>query len=104
MAKKLVIERLRFHILSAVCDHEKAGSDIVLFEKNHTPGGRARIISSAGFTFDMGPILVQPAGCVRTVFQQFSKTISDYYDFKTSDPSLRVCLPEDDLYFSSFLN
>ena len=42
--------------LSAACYLAKSGHEVHVFEKNETPGGRARQLKTdGGFVFDMGP-------------------------------------------------
>jgi len=68
----------------------KAGWDVTVLEKQSTPGGRARQIKAAGFTFDMGPSWYWMPDVFERFFNCFGKKVSDYYQLKRLDPSYRV--------------
>ena len=54
------------------------------------PGGRARQMKAAGFTFDMGPSWYWMPDVFERYFHQFGKSVSDYYQLERLDPSYRV--------------
>lgn len=68
----------------------KAGWDVTVLEKHATPGGRARRMHAAGFTFDMGPSWYWMPDVFERYFEQFGKSVSDYYTLERLDPSYRV--------------
>lgn len=68
----------------------KAGWDVTVLEKHATPGGRARRMHAAGFTFDMGPSWYWMPDVFERYFKQFGKSVSDYYTLERLDPSYRV--------------
>ena len=68
----------------------KAGWDVTVLEKQATPGGRARQLSEAGFTFDMGPSWYWMPEVFERFFNCFGKKVSDYYQLDRLDPSYRV--------------
>ncbi len=76
--------------LSAASFMAKAGWDVTVIEKNDTPGGRARQLKEAGFTFDMGPSFYWMPDVFERYFSQFGKKVSDYYQLERLDPSYRV--------------
>jgi phytoene desaturase len=55
MAKRVVIIGSGFAGLSAACYLAHKDYEVVVFEKNSQPGGRARVWHKDGFFFDMGP-------------------------------------------------
>ncbi len=59
-------------------------------EKHDSPGGRARQLKEAGFTFDMGPSWYWMPDVIENFFQHFDKTVSDYYQLKRLDPSYKI--------------
>ena len=71
----------------------KAGWDVTVLEKHPIPGGRARYIKEAGFTFDMGPSWYWMPDVFERYFNQFEKKVSDYYQLERLDPSYRVYYP-----------
>ncbi len=88
--KKAVIIGSGFAGLSAACFMAKAGWDVTVLEKQATPGGRARQLKEAGFTFDMGPSWYWMPEVFERFFNSFGKKVSDYYQLDRLDPSYRV--------------
>ena len=76
--------------LSAACFMAKAGHDVTVFEKNHTIGGRARVFSEHGFTFDMGPSWYWMPDTFERFFAEFGKKPSDYYKLVQLDPGFQM--------------
>jgi phytoene desaturase len=79
-----------FSGLSSACFLAQAGFDVTVFEKNDSPGGRARQFQSHGFTFDMGPSWYWMPDTFDSFFKSFGKKTSDYYDLIRLDPSYRI--------------
>lgn len=90
MTKKIAVIGSGFAGLSAASSLAQAGCQVTVFEKNSTPGGRARKFSSGGFTFDMGPSWYWMPDVFEQFFNKFGKKVSDYYDLTRLDPSYRV--------------
>jgi len=82
--------------LSAACHLAKAGYDVTVFEKNSTPGGRARKFEANGFIFDMGPSWYWMPDVFEKFFATFGKKPSDYYTLTRLDPSYRIYYSADD--------
>ena len=93
MNKKVIIIGSGFAGLSAASFMAKAGWDVTVLEKHPIPGGRARYIKEAGFTFDMGPSWYWMPDVFERYFNQFEKKVSDYYQLERLDPSYRVYYP-----------
>ncbi|QOI98411.1 MAG: phytoene desaturase [Flammeovirgaceae bacterium] len=85
-----------FSGLSAACHLAKAGFEVTVFEKNSTPGGRARKFEAQGFTFDMGPSWYWMPDVFEKFFAAFGKSPSDYYQLERLDPSYRIYYSADD--------
>lgn len=90
MNKKLIVIGSGFSGLSAASFMAKAGWDVTVLEKHDQPGGRARQLKEAGFTFDMGPSWYWMPDVFERYFECFGKKVSDYYQLKRLDPSYRV--------------
>lgn len=88
--KKVVIIGAGFAGLSAACFMAQAGYDITVLEKQGSAGGRARQFTEAGFTFDMGPSWYWMPDIFERFFNQFNKTVADFYQLERLDPSYRV--------------
>lgn len=71
----------------------KAGWQVTVLEKHAGPGGRARQLKAAGFTFDMGPSWYWMPDVFDHYFNSFGKKTSDYYRLQRLDPSYRVYYP-----------
>ncbi|TDO26669.1 phytoene desaturase family protein [Sediminibacterium goheungense] len=94
MSKSVIIIGSGFAGLSAASFMAKAGWKVTVVEKHATPGGRARQFSEAGFTFDMGPSWYWMPDVFERYFNQFGKSVSDYYRLQRLDPSYRVYWPD----------
>lgn len=94
MSKTVIIIGSGFAGLSAASFMAKAGWNVTVLEKHSLPGGRARKFSEAGFTFDMGPSWYWMPDVFERYFNQFGKSVSDYYQLKRLDPSYRVYWPD----------
>ena len=90
MKKKVIIIGSGFSSLSAASYLAKDGYEVEKKKKNPTLGGRARIKSIDGFTFDMGPSWYWMPDVFDRFFEDFGKKVSDYYDLVRLSPSYRV--------------
>ncbi|MDB5208770.1 MAG: crtI [Flavisolibacter sp.] len=90
MSKSVVIIGAGFAGLSAAAFMAKAGWKVTVVEKNSTAGGRAQQLKAQGFTFDMGPSWYWMPDVFERFFNQFGKTVSDYYSLMRLNPSYRV--------------
>ncbi|GAB3653140.1 phytoene desaturase family protein [Echinicola sediminis] len=95
--EKVVVIGAGFAGLAAATRLADQGLDVLLLEKNDSPGGRARSFSVDGFTFDMGPSWYWMPDVFEHYFSQFGKRPSDYYDLYRLDPSYRVFFGGDDI-------
>jgi phytoene desaturase len=94
LSRRIVIIGSGFAGLSAACFLAKAGYGVTVLEKQATPGGRARQFSANGFTFDMGPSWYWMPDVFERFFNQFGKSVSDYYTLQRLNPSYRICWPD----------
>ena len=82
--------------LSAAASLAREGFEVTVFEKNDTPGGRARMFEAEGFTFDMGPSWYWMPDVFESFFSRFGRKVSDYYTLTRLDPSYRIYYGEGD--------
>jgi phytoene desaturase len=82
-------------IAAATCLADR-GHKVTIYEKNDSPGGRARKFSQNGFTFDMGPSWYWMPDVFEKYFAKFNKKVTDYYHLDRLDPSYRVFFGQDD--------
>jgi phytoene desaturase len=90
LAKKIVVIGSGFAGLSAACHLASVGYEVTVLEKNETPGGRARVMKTDGFVFDMGPSWYWMPDVFERFFGVFGKKVSDYYDLVRLDPSYTI--------------
>ena len=80
-----------FSGLSAAAYLSAAGHDVHVFEKNETPGGRARQLKTDnGYLFDMGPSWYWMPEVFENFFNDFGFSAYDFYDLKLLDPSFEI--------------
>jgi len=75
----------------------KEGHKVTVFEQNDAIGGRARVYSADGFTFDMGPSWYWMPDVFEHFFAQFGKQPSDYYELVQLDPGFQMVFGKDDV-------
>lgn len=90
MGKKVVVIGAGFSGLSTACYLAQAGFDVTVLEKNARAGGRAMVMKSHGFTFDLGPSWYMMPDVFEEFFADFDRTPDDYYELVQLDPSYRV--------------
>lgn len=95
MRKKISIIGSGFSSLSASCYLAKAGYDVSVFEKNDTVGGRARQLIKDGFTFDIGPSWYWMPDIFEKFFNDFGKSVSDYYQLDKLSPAYKIFFSDD---------
>jgi phytoene desaturase len=94
--KRVAVIGSGFAGLSAATCLAKDGYDVTVFEKNSSAGGRARRLTSDGFTFDMGPSFYWMPDVFDKYFDLFGKKVSDYFELTRLDPSYRIFFGKND--------
>jgi len=90
MKNKIIIIGAGFSSLSASCYLAQAGYEVLILEKNSSVGGRARLISSEGFKFDIGPTWYWMPDVFESFFNDFNKKPSDFYALEKLGPAYQV--------------
>ena len=96
MKKRISIIGSGFSSLSAACYLAQLGHQVEIFEKNSTPGGRARQLKKDGFVFDIGPSWYWMPDVFEKFFGDFGKKVSDYYELERLDPGYQVYFGRND--------
>ena len=96
MSKKITILGSGFSALSAACYLARDGYDVSIYEKNDSPGGRARQLHHEGFVFDIGPTWYWMPDVFERFFADFGKQPSDYYKLEKLDPGYQVYFDKND--------
>jgi phytoene desaturase len=86
-----------FSGLAASCFAAREGHEVSVLEKNSTIGGRARVYSAEGFTFDMGPSWYWMPDVFENFFAAFGKSAADYYELKQLDPGFQMIFGKEDV-------
>ena len=76
--------------ISAAAYLARAGYAVTCLEKNSWVGGRARLLESEGFRFDMGPSWYWMPEEHDRWFRDFGEKREEYYDVRRVDPSYKV--------------
>ncbi|TAD92433.1 MAG: phytoene desaturase [Bacteroidetes bacterium] len=92
--KTAVVIGSGFAGLSAASFLARSGWQVTVLEKHNQPGGRARRLQAEGFSFDMGPSWYWMPDVFERYFQQFGKTVAQYYTLERLDPSYRLFWPQ----------
>ena len=90
MTKKITVVGGGFAGLSSASYLAKDGYEVTLLEKNDQVGGRARVLESGGFRFDMGPSWYWMPEVFEKFFNDFGSTVKDHYELVRLDPAYRV--------------
>ena len=88
--KKIIVVGSGFSSLSVASYLAQDGHQVEIFEKNETPGGRARQFKRDGFTFDIGPSWYWMPDVFDSYFGDFGKKVADYYKLEKLDPGYEV--------------
>lgn len=64
--------------LSAATRLAHNGYDVTVYEKNETPGGKARSLSADGYRFDTGPSLITMPFVINELFESVGENPEDY--------------------------
>ena len=96
MKKKITIIGSGFSSLSAACYLAKSGNQVNIYEKNSSPGGRARQLKKDGFIFDIGPSWYWMPDVFERFFNDFGKSVDDYYELERLDPGYQVYFGKND--------
>ncbi len=83
--------------LSAAALLAKEGYEVEVIEQNLEPGGRARVWETEGFVFDMGPSWYLMPEIFENFFNEFGKSVSDYYELIRLDPNYRIFFGANDI-------
>ena len=97
MSKKISIIGSGFAGLSTACYLAQQGHEVNVYEKNEHLGGRARVMETQGYRFDMGPSWYWMPDVFDQFFESFGKKCSDYYELKRLTPSYRIFFGADDI-------
>lgn len=91
MSKKIAIIGSGISGLSAAAYAAKEGNEVYVFEKNSSPGGRARQFKTDnGYTFDMGPSWYWMPDIINNFFRDFGYEATDFYELISLNPQFEM--------------
>ena len=88
--KKVAVIGSGFAGLASAAALASKGTEVCVYEKNETIGGRARAFTEGGFTFDMGPSWYWMPDVFERFFTRFGHKPSDFYTLKKLSPSFTI--------------
>ena len=94
---RIVVIGSGFSGLSAAAYLSREGHQVGVFEKNGSPGGRARQFSTEeGYVFDMGPSWYWMPEVFENFFRDFGHTVADFYELLLLDPAFEVVFDKEE--------
>lgn len=88
--------------LATACLLAKKGYEVKIIEKNNSTGGRARIFTEQGFTFDMGPSWYMMPDIFEHFFKLMDERIEDHMTLKRLSPSYRIFLKSEKKHYDFY--
>jgi len=96
MSNSVIVIGSGFSGLAAATTLASQGLDVLCLEKNDSIGGRARMFSEKGFSFDMGPSWYWMPDVFENYFHRFGSSVDQYLDLQRLDPSYKVFFEENE--------
>lgn len=75
--------------LAAACTLAARGYAVTLFERNSWLGGKAAVLDSDGFRFDMGPTILTVPSVLKRIFAEAGERLEDNLELVRLDPQWR---------------
>lgn len=94
--KNIAVIGSGFSGLSAASVLSSAGHNVTIFEKNAQVGGRAAVLKTSGYVFDMGPSWYWMPEVFEQYFSLFNKKVEDYYQLTRLDPGFILCFGKEE--------
>jgi phytoene desaturase len=80
--------------LSAACHLAGRGHEVVVIERESTPGGLAGRVEDGGFRLDTGPTVLTMVGLLEQTFDAAGAELADHVTVRPLDPMYRACFPD----------
>ena len=72
----------------------RSGRQIIVVERESIPGGRAGVLTTQGFTFDTGPVVLTMPDIAAEAFTVLGEDMADWLTLERLDPSYRTFFPD----------
>lgn len=96
--KNIAVIGSGFAGLSAAAYLGQAGYNVHIYEKNSDIGGRARVLNTGKYVFDMGPSWYWMPDVYESFFADFGYSAADFYNLKQLSPGFSMVF-EDNVLF-----
>lgn len=80
--------------LTAACHLVGRGHDVIVLERNATPGGRAGRLERSGYVFDTGPTVLTMPRLLEEAFNATGVAMADLLSLRRLDPAYRACFAD----------
>jgi phytoene desaturase len=100
--KEVVIIGAGIGGLATACMLGKKGYKVKIIEKNSQVGGRARIYTEDGFTFDVGPSWYMMPDIFEHFFKLMGEDITQYLQLERLSPSYRIFLKSEKKHYDFY--
>ncbi|MCU1362141.1 MAG: crtI [Ilumatobacteraceae bacterium] len=85
--------------LSAAAHLTSSGHAVTIVERDSMPGGRAGMVTEAGFHLDNGPTVLTMPGLLAEVFAAAGAEMADFVTIDKVDPMYRACFADGSTLF-----
>lgn len=75
--------------LAAACTLAARGHQVTVLERNERAGGKAAVLETGGYRFDMGPTILTVPSVLRRIFAEAGRRLEDALDLVPLDPQWR---------------
>ena len=99
--KNTVIIGSGFSGLSSAAFLANNGFKVTIIEKNKQLGGRARMLKTKGFSFDMGPSWYWMPDIFENFFKEFNLNTKSFYKLIKLDPGFKIIFKSDEINIHS---
>lgn len=80
--------------LAATCHLTGRGHEVVVFERESSPGGVAGVIEGRGYRVDTGPAVLTMLGILEATFHAAGATLDEHLTVQALDPMYRACFAD----------
>lgn len=89
-AQRVIVVGSGFGGIAAALRMRRLGYDVLLLERQPRIGGRARVFSQDGFTFDAGPTVITAPQLFEELFALFGERMADHVELLPVRPWYRI--------------
>lgn len=102
MTKNIIIIGSGIGGIATACLLSKKGYSVTVLEKLSDLGGRGRVFSEQGFTFDMGPSWYMMSDVFEEFFTALGENIEEHLSLQRLSPSYRIFLKSEMKHYDFF--